>query len=169
MWIAGESFGSGIPLVAGPNGNSHDLVPNGQLDGFIAIIEPIVPVVSFGSFATPGQTALTLSWIPDNGNIGSITGTISCTGATPGGSGQFGISLAPTDFLLPFGFPLLIVNDPLNLVLMGSFGYDFGGALSAPNTSRQDMALAGSVVYIQFFEVSPVFGGSNGLKMLLAP
>ncbi|MFT7617965.1 MAG: hypothetical protein ACI97A_001604 [Planctomycetota bacterium] len=106
------------------------------------------------------------SWTPDAGDPLSTTGTIDVSGATPGGLGVLGVSLAQADLPI-FGFPLLIAIDATNLLSMGNFGYGFMGELSVPMTSRQFPGIAGSVVSIQFFESSPVPASSNGIRMRL--
>ncbi len=127
-----------------------------------------LPVLSYNSPQNSGSS-LKLRWSPNGGNANAMLGTISVSDATPGGIGLFGVSLAPADLQLPYGFPLLIANNPANLLLSGNFGFDLAGELTVLNASRQSAALAGAQAYIQFFEVSPNIAGSNGLRMALVP
>ncbi len=137
---------------------------NGENAGFVRVITaPTLPILSYNSEV--GVTQLELEWIP-NGDINALTGTISCIGATPGSFGTFGSSLAPASIPI-FGFPLLIAIDSTNLIDMGNFAYGLAGEVVAPNISRQIPAIAGSLVHIQLFEVSPVIRASNGIRLAI--
>ncbi len=131
------------------------------------ILSSTLPVLRYQSDLGPQK--LQLDWTPDNNDPFSLTGSIQCKGATFGGTGLFGVSYAPTDFLLSFGFPLLIAVDPANLIDSGNFGFDFSGSVNVQAVSRQFPAIAGLYVFIQFYEVTPSPGSSNGIAMLMAP
>ncbi len=129
------------------------------------LLAPTLPVSSFQS--ETGETNLFLTWHPDGADPTALTGLLSCTEATPAGFGLFGASLAPTDFLLSFGIPLLIANDPTNLLATGAFGFDNLGEFHAPNVSLLNPFLAGTHIYLQFFESAPTIRSSNGLRLLI--
>lgn len=97
----------------------------------------------------------------------ALTGLMRCTGATPAAFGLFGASLAPTDFPLSFGIPLLIANDPINLLATGAFGFGNLGEFNAPNVSLLNPFLAGTHIYVQLFESAPTIRSSNGLRLLI--
>ncbi|MFT7619265.1 MAG: hypothetical protein ACI97A_002915 [Planctomycetota bacterium] len=148
-------------VIVGSPGVSTGAVP-GTAQVFTA---PALPTLNYNSDI--GPTTLTLDWLPDASDPFSLTGTLTCAGATPGGIGQFGVSLGPANTLI-FGFPLLIGIDPVNLIDMGSLGYSFTGDAVIPNVTRQYPSLAGAFVFIQFYEVSPLIKGSNGIALLLS-
>lgn len=177
-----DAYGAGATSIGDISG---DLVPDfivaANLDDGAGIdtgaayvfVTPTFPTRRYDS-PTNGGTTLDLSWTPEGGNAFtgnpySLTGTITCTNGSPGGSGLFGVSLTPIDFPMSFGFPLLIANDPINLISTGQFGYDAAGELTAMGVSRQNPFLAGSNLYLQFFEFAPMIAGSNGLRMLVSP
>lgn len=114
------------------------------------------------------DTKLRVEWAPDGGIVDALTGTVTVTGATPGALGFYGVSLTKDDVLL-FGFPLLLKDDAANVTETGGFGFGFAGEHVFPNISRQSASLAGMNVHIQFFEVAPLPGSSNGLRMTAAP
>ncbi len=129
------------------------------------------PTYPFMKYRTgyPVAHRLDCDWVPDGGDPNSLTATIVCDGATPGALGLWGLSLARIDYLA-FGYlPLLIANDPINLIDTGNFGFDAAGTLAVPGSSRQAPYLAGSYVYLQFFETSPIISCSPGLRLLIAP
>ncbi|MFT7617396.1 MAG: subtilisin family serine protease [Planctomycetota bacterium] len=149
-------------LLLGAPGSSI----NGPGSGAASVvISPTLPtgVYDFGQ----SGLALKLVWVPDNGDANSLTGAIVVLNATAGGTGINVASLAPALFPTPYGFPLLVANDPGNVLETGSFGFNGLGVLVAPGISRQNPALAGTTVFIQIFEISPSIQGSNGLKFLL--
>ncbi len=129
-------------------------------------LAPQLPILNYSSEI--GVSTLDLSWAPDNGNINSVTGTLTCTGATPGASGIVGISASPANLLI-LGFPLLIAIDSTNLLDSGNFGFGFLGELTVPNVSRQNPFLAGLRVHIQMYESAPSPASSNGIQMLMVP
>jgi hypothetical protein len=156
------------------NGDGFDDVIIGAPDeegrgaAFVSIADTL-PVRAYSSDL--GAVRLRQTWTPHLGDPFVVTGTIRCEGSSLVALGIHGVSLAPTNFLL-FGFPLLIADDPINLIDTGGFGFasrmEFGH-LIVPNVSRQIPFIAGSMVYIQFFETSPVPSASSALSMLLVP
>lgn len=116
----------------------------------------------------PGTTRLYLEWTPNGGDPNSLLGTMSCSEATPGGLGQYAVSLSPASFLV-FGTPVLIANDALNLIDSGTLGFGFSGEIAVPNISRVAPQLAGLFVFVQFFERMPFASSSNGVALLLTP
>ena len=129
---------------------------------------PTLPVFSY-SFFQGGAQLLNLDWYPDMNDPFSPTGTMVISGATPGGLGELGVSLAPANLLL-FGYlHLFIAIDPMNVVADQFFGYDAMGELTLPGLSRQIPFLAGNHLYIQAFELSPIVSSSNGLSSLIIP
>lgn len=140
---------------------------NGVKAGSVRVFHgPVLPAFTYDSPLV--DTDLILIWLPQGGLPNALQGTIICGAATPGALGLFGVSLAPTNSTI-FGLALLIANDPINLVDMGSFGFDGIGQIIIPSVSRQNAFLAGTHVFIQFFETSPIPSSSNGIAMLLAP
>ncbi|MFT7619182.1 MAG: hypothetical protein ACI97A_002832, partial [Planctomycetota bacterium] len=172
---AGDELGFFVGAAGDVNGDGFDdLVlskpfddENGTEAGSVQVfVSPTLPVLSYSSDLA--DTRLLATWIPDGGDINSNTGTITCTRATPGGLGIFGLSFAPANILI-FGFPLLVANDPINLIDSGGFGYSFAGDLVVPGVSRVSPFIAGSFVHIQFFEESPIISASNGIRLLMVP
>jgi hypothetical protein len=128
----------------------------------------LVPGAASGIYLSALEpNTLNLSWIPDNGDVDSPTGTITCHGATPGAIGAFGISFAPGDFALAPSLPLLLAVDPTNLIFVGGFGFDTLGRVQSNGVSRQHPAIAGTLLYYQFFETSPFPASSNGMSLLM--
>ncbi|MFT7619211.1 MAG: hypothetical protein ACI97A_002861 [Planctomycetota bacterium] len=161
---AGDVNGDGFAdLIVGALYDDNNGTDSGSAQVFVS---PTLPVLSYSSELA--DTRLLATWIPDGGDINSNTGTITCTRATPGGLGIFGLSFAPANILI-FGFPLLVANDPINLIDSGGFGYSFAGDLVVPGVSRVSPFIAGSFVYIQFFEESPIISASNGIRLLMVP
>lgn len=175
---ANEGFGSSISAAGDVNGDGFDDVIVGVREDTIGGIAMVGsarvylgkgrPVSTLEYRSNLGFIKLDLSWTPDNGDVYSPTGTIDCTGASPAALGVNGVSLAPTNIPF-FGFPLLIANDPANLISSGGFGFDNFGNITIPNVSRQSPQLAGNYVFVQFFEISPQPSASNGLAILLEP
>lgn len=161
---AGDVNGDGRDdLIVGANADDNNGTTSGSARIFIALPPPVFPYTS--PFAV---TALQLTWTPDGGNIKSPTGTIDCFGATPGGLGMTGTSLAPTS-VFAFGLTLLIDVSPMSLIMSGGFGFDITGSITVPAVSRQNAFLAGIYVYVQFYEIAPFQRSSNGLAMLVVP
>jgi FG-GAP-like repeat/FG-GAP repeat len=110
-----------------------------------------------------GSSAMTLTWepssLPSQGNFtlsgGSPGAPVVVAGSTQAISGTiFGTS-----------FPLLIDPSPASLFLQVNTFLDAFGELRAPVSLRQP-ALAGTVLYYQWAELSPNPGTSNGLQLL---
>lgn len=151
-------------LIAARFASPGGIINAGSLTLYSAETGPILAYE-----AEVGTTELLINWTPDGGDPQSITGTMSCYNATPGAIGLFGVSLAPAQVSLIFGFSLLIAIDPINLIDQGNFGFSVAGDVHVGGLSRQAPSLAGSYVFIQFYEISPFVRGSNGIAMLLAP
>lgn len=113
------------------------------------------------------STGLHLEWNPLSGNINSLSGSLVGSGATPNALGFYGVSLAPAELQI-FGFPLLIaVDQTLNLIETGTFTFDAMGSFVAPNISRQHPTIVGSLIHVQWFEVSPNLASSNGIRLTM--
>lgn len=150
-------------VVGSPGYDTGSLIDTGRVD----IIHPVPPAVR--AFTSSfGVLTLSASWVPDNQDPLSLTGTIVCDGADPFANGLVGVSLAKTDSPSLFGIPILIGLETANVVQFGSFGFDGTGALMAPGISRQHPFLAGLELYLQFYESSPNIMGSNGLRMTVS-
>ncbi|MFT7617366.1 MAG: hypothetical protein ACI97A_001002 [Planctomycetota bacterium] len=161
----GDASGDGFDdFLVGIPGAGGSVFGAGSVRAYHAPTRPILLYESEGK-----GTSLSLSWAGNHGDLHATVGTIQCLGATPGALGLFGVSLARADIPLSFGFPILVANDPVNLIGLGSFGFDFSGAIIIPNVSRQNPFLAGTELFIQFFESSPSLACSNGLRMSIAP
>ncbi|MFT7616859.1 MAG: hypothetical protein ACI97A_000489, partial [Planctomycetota bacterium] len=153
----------GVPGRDVGNPSLPGFAPNaGRVRVFAATTRPILHYTSEGDFPK-----LRLDWTPDGGPF-SLTGSLTCSGASPGAFGIAGVSLAPADLSI-FGFPLLIAVDPLNLIFSMNFGFDILGELQVPNLSRQEPGIAGALLYLQFYETFPSPASSNGVRMLVAP
>lgn len=176
----GDRFGSAVSLLGDNDGNGFGEIligapfsDSGGLDAgettvFQGALVTLAPVSTYTS-ALP-TLDLSLSWTPDGGDVNAVTGTIVCDGATPGGFGIVGLSLASVNYpYFGLGFPLLIAIDPINFIGQVPFGYGFGGELVVANASRQNPFIAGSRVHIQVFETFPVVRASNGLRMVIVP
>ncbi len=150
-------------FIIGASAESDNAPHSGNVRVYLA---PTLPILKYDSKV--GDTQLDLNWMPDSGDINSLTGTLSCTGGTPGGFGIVGLSFAPADLII-FGIPLLVASDSTNLIETGNFGFDLLGELQVPNVSRQSPFIAGSLVHIQMFESSPAIRSSNGIRMLMTP
>lgn len=158
--ISGDGFSD---LIAGSLWNND----NGFHSGRVTVkMAPTLPAAIYSSDL--GPTRLHLYWVGNLGDPHATTGRIVCSQASPGGLGIFGVSLAPTNFQI-FGFPLLIANDPVNLINSGGYGFGLDGRLVVTNVTRQVPALAGVHIFIQHFEMSPIISSSNGLALLLVP
>ncbi len=174
---AGDLFGLTVSGGGDMDGDGFDdLIVGAPLDDDFGIssgsatvfLAPTYPALKYHT-DTGFPHGIDLDWLPDGGDPNSVTGTLACSGATPGGLGLYGVSLARIDYLV-FGYlPLLIADDPINLLQSGNFGFDLLGELSVPNVTRQHGFLAGSLVHIQFFETSPIIASSPGVRLLLVP
>ena len=163
---AGDRNGDGFSdfIVASPAEDVGVFTSAGSVLFFDADTHPILSYTS-----TKAPSDIILEWMPDGGDINSVTGTIRAIGATPFFStGVFGSSLAPADFVVS-GIPLLIANDAINLVDSGPVAYGFLGEIVVPGISRQNPFIAGSFIHLQLFEFSPVLRSSNGLRWLMVP
>ncbi len=145
-------------IVGHPGGANHGLAR--------IIYAETLPILRYSSGS--GGEELDLDWFPDGGDIHALSGTLSCTGASPGGLGAVGVSLARDDTLV-FGLPLLLAVDQTNLIYFGTFGFGIAGDFVLPNVSRQNPYIAGSLIHIQYFETSPVGRSSNGIRLLTSP
>lgn len=169
----GDHFGNSVSSAGDSNNDGYDEIivgawrsdPNG-FDSGTAHVLTLVPRAVFRYYPVLGGDSLALSWSPDGLIANSKSGTIDCIGATPGGLGIIGLSFNPVDVTI-FGIPLLIANDPINLIDSGGFGFDASGQISIGNVTRQAPALAGTYVYLQLFQSSPIPMASNGLGILL--
>ena len=163
---AGDVNGDGFAdLIVGARFDDNNGSNSGSARVFLA---PTLAVLKYRT-TTSFSHGLDLNWFPDAADPLAVTGTLFCDGATPGGLGILGRSLAPSDFLL-FGYlPLLLAIDPINFIDSAGFGFDLMGQLTIPGASRQNPFLAGSHVYVQVFEVSPVITSSPGLRFIVAP
>ena len=159
-----NSDGFADVIVGATDDDNNGLGDSGSARIFLA---PTLPVLTYKSQKHSG-TSLKLEWIPDNGDINSMTGTLTANLASPGGLGIIGVSLAPADLLI-YGFPLLIANDPVNLLLQDSFVYNIVGEKIVPSITRINPFIAGSLLHFQFFETSPNVAASNGVRFLVVP
>ncbi len=94
-------------------------------------------------------------------------GTLGCVGGAPGGAGFFGVSLGEASAVV-MGVPVVIDTSPAQLVSTVPFVFDGSGGYSATAPIRFPSA-AGLLVRLQFFDLTPPFGSSNGLEFLLLP
>lgn len=170
--IVGDTNGDSVPdvIITRPDFNSN--ATSGDAFGYFGFDGFLNRVVPYNSGPVPGGSTndLVLSWAPDGGMPEATTGTLTVSGATPGGLGRYGVSLAPIQFnLIGFGIVLLIANDPINLIGTGDFGFDFNGELVVPNVNLQSPFIPNALLYVQFFEFSPFIQASNGLRMIVSP
>ncbi len=125
------------------------------------------PVLSYASQS--GMAAdLSLSWIPAGPSANDENGKLYCTGATSGGFGLILGSLASAD-LPVLGLDLLVAVDPVNLLLTATLGATAAGEFVVDEISRRNPVIAGSRIFVQFFETSPVVRASNGLRFIAIP
>lgn len=126
-----------------------------------------LPILKYRS--QNGLSALDLEWQPMSGGINDLNGILVGSGASALAMGLYGYSLAPAD-LPVFGFDLLIaVDQTLNLVGMGTFNFDGTGEFTSGLINRQHPAIAGSEVHVQWFEIAPNLGSSNGIRLRMEP
>lgn len=157
--VSGDGFAD---LAVGAPGSDVGAPNGGTLD---VIHSETLPVLSFGT-STGLPHFLTQSWLPEGGDSQAVSGTITCTGANPFGQGLAYVSLAPDDSVL-FGYlPILVDGSPTQLVSVHNFGFGPLGVLSVSG-SRLSPALAGTHLYIQFFQAAPLVLSSNGLRYLM--
>lgn len=172
--VAFSCTGNDVDGLGDINGDGFDDVIVGSKfgDGLIpsrvhVLFADTLPVLHFET-ETGLPHFLDLEWQPDNGDVYSKTGKIHSSGATPGGVGLIGASLAELDTVL-FGYlPLLIANGPTNLTILESFTYGPFGKLTT-NVDRQNPILAGNQIFVQSFQISPLVLSSNGLRLLIEP
>ncbi len=156
----GDGFGD---IVIGNSLNDTNGADAGQARVFLS---PTLPVLNYVTQSNEIH-GLRMEWFPTGGNNQALTGNLLISQGTPGGLGELGISLAPADIVL-FGFlPLLIAIDSTNVISDQFFGFDANGELNLSNLTRQSPFLAGTLIYIQSYEISPIFKSSNGLRSLL--
>ncbi|MFT7619990.1 MAG: hypothetical protein ACI97A_003647 [Planctomycetota bacterium] len=170
--LTAYSFGQNMRNMPDHNGDGFDDLLIGQVDanGVFQVqihVVPTLPILKYKSDS--GDTSLELDWVPTNGSVHDLTGRLCCSGASPGSLGLYGVSLAQVDHPLSFGFPLLIANDPVNLLAVGSFGFDILGKIESSSFSRSQPGIAGSNLHMQFFESSPSFASSNAIRLLMGP
>ena len=79
------------------------------------------------------------------------------------------MSLARIEYDLAFGFPLLIADDPINLLATGGFGFDLQGEYLSASISRSNVHIAGTDLHVQAFQTWPQLASSNGLRIRVAP
>ena len=153
---------------AGTNINRFDNMQYGiNLIGWLASDLP--PPVAEVETSTGFPHLVSLAWLPDSGDVNSLTGSILGNGGTPGGIGLVGVSFANVDVLL-YGFlPLLLADDPTNLISTSTFGFDAQGQLIVPGVSRQYPSLVGLRFFVQIFETTPFVKSSNALSFEVAP
>ncbi len=163
---AGDTNGDGFSdIIVGAFGDDNNGSNSGSARVFLA---DSLPVYSF-STNTSSPHFLQQTWQPDGGMPAALTGSIFCTGATPGGSGLVGVSLASQDTVY-FGFlPVLVDGSAANLISTTNVTFGSQGEILAMGISRQSPLLAGLHVYVQFFEIAPLVLSSNGLRFLMAP
>ncbi len=156
----GDGFGD---IVIGNSLNDSNGADSGQARVFLS---PTLPVLNYVTQSSEIH-GLRMEWFPTGGNNQALSGNLLISQGTPGGLGELGISLAPADIVL-FGFlPLLIAIDSTNVISDQFFGFDANGELTLANLTRQSPFLAGTLIYIQSYEISPIFKSSNGLRSLL--
>ncbi|MFT7620511.1 MAG: hypothetical protein ACI97A_004168 [Planctomycetota bacterium] len=137
---------------------------NGTVDVMLATT---LPVLNYRS--KQGFSSLQLEWLPANGNISDLNGILFGSGASSNAMGLYGVSLAPAE-LSVMGLPLLIAVDvAVNLIQSGMFAFGGFGGHTTTNISRQHPAIAGSLVHIQWFEISPSIASSNGIRLKMEP
>lgn len=155
---AGDVNGDGLDdLIVG--------IPLSTPAGYAAVfVGPTSPAHEYASLAI--SPTLQLSWA--QANPYDSTGTLSCTGATPGARGFYAMSLHAEDSSVhPFA-ALLISTAANDLLSYGGFSFDLQGQFILPGANRQSPYIPGTHVYIQFFETYPVPSSSNGLRLLLS-
>ncbi len=162
----GDADGDGFAdVIAGaPLGFS-----NGVWPGLARLYRmPTLPVLKYRT--TSGLPHfLDQDWAPTAADPHALTGTITVSGATPGAWGLAVVSAAAGDDL-HFGFlPGLIDFNPANLVSWHGFAFDLAGSLTIPGVSRQSPYLAGTRIYLQFFELKPLLCSSPALRIELVP
>ncbi len=140
---------------------------NGTGGDIRVYLNGVEPVSSYSS-NSGNPAGLTLLWQPNLGNVNLPTGTLLCTGATPGGSGLILASLAQADIPV-FGFDLLVAIDPVNLALVATIGADFAGEFAVAEVSRRNPIIAGTRVNVQFIEIGPAIQASNGIQFIAIP
>ena len=164
--FAGDVNGDGFAdfIVGAPSDDD-----NGNGSGSARVITaPTLPTLKYRT-TTGLPQFLDLNWLPDGGDPTSLTGTLSCSGASPGAGGLVLNSLGPADVLFAGYLPILVdVNAGVFIDYLG-FSFDASGAVVAPNLTRQHPLLAGYELYTQFFETGPVTASSPAIRFEIVP
>ncbi|MEZ6196405.1 MAG: IPT/TIG domain-containing protein [Planctomycetota bacterium] len=112
-----------------------------------------------------GPQPLDLTW-RHFGLVGSLTGDLEVSGGTPFGNGVIAASTGAAN-MTASGFTLLIDATPAKLVTVAGFGFNASGK-AAFGLNLSQPAIAGTSVYVQALETSPLIAASNGLELLFA-
>ncbi len=131
------------------------------------LVATTLPVLNYRS--SQGLSGINLEWQPLGGNLGDLKGTLVGSGSSSNAVGIYGVSLARADNLV-LGFPLLIAIDTsLNLIDSGVFNFDNLGTFATGIVDRQHPAIAGTLIHVQWFEISPIPASSNAIRLRMEP